>query len=101
MLPVIKQFRKEAEALGRDSNSIKELRMWAVSKIAGGFDLGSTVITIHDKQSGQVIGVVRTDNKEKALSILAEYLEPEDPGEALDWLQEHTKLEFYQLLDPK
>lgn len=92
---------KEAKALDRDYISIKELRMWAVAKFADGFELGSTVILVFDSQSKQVIGVVKTDSREIALAVLSEYLEPEDPNEALDWLKENTRLDIVTVLDPK
>jgi hypothetical protein len=96
MSSILHQFRKEAKALDRNYNSINELRMWAVAKIAE----GSAVIVVHDSQSGQVIGIIKTDSREKALETLAEYLEPEDTTEALEWLQGHTKLEIFQILEP-
>lgn len=75
--------------------------MWAVAKFASGFEFGNTVIAIMETQSGQLMGVVKTDNKEQALSVLAQFLEPEDPTEALEWLKGNTKLEAYSVLDPK
>lgn len=101
MLPKIEQFRKEAKALGRDINSIKELRMWAVSKLSGNFSLGNDVIVVHDSKTGQIFGIVKTDNSEVALKTMAEYLEPEDPIEALDFLKEHTRLDAFTVIDPK
>jgi hypothetical protein len=40
MVVRLEQFKREAKALGRDNNSIKELRMWAMSKLSGNFSLG-------------------------------------------------------------
>ena len=101
MLPILDYFRKEAKALGRNNNSIEELRMWAVAKFADGFNLGITVTVIFDASGGQVIGLVKTDNKEQAFDVLSKYLEPEDPIEALEWLQQNAKSDAFTVLEPK
>jgi len=101
MVVRLEQFKREAKALGRDNNSIQELKAWAMSKLSGNFSLGNDVIVVHDSDTGQIFGIVKTGNSEIALKTLSEYLEPEDPQEALDYLKDHTRLEAFTVLDPK
>jgi hypothetical protein len=56
---------------------------------------------VHDSDTGQIFGIVKTDNDEVALKTLSEFLEPEDPQEAYEYLKDHTRLEAFTILDPK
>jgi nitrogen regulatory protein PII-like uncharacterized protein len=64
-------------------------------------NIGRLVVVIHDSGTGQIFGIVQTDSSEVALKTLANYLEPEDPIEAFEYLKDHTRLEVFTVLDPK
>lgn len=67
---------------------------------ANGFNAHVDIVIVFDAKSNQVMGVVKTNNKEIALEVLANYLESEDTAEVLDWLKENTRLEIIKILDP-